>query len=113
MSRRAPDGRLFALLVSTLVVVLSLGLSRAVAAPASATCAPRPNVTVTVTPSSAGGLQATVAVQSSAQAPSNQLSSISFDRSSNGLVDLPDGRAGITSGVTVSLAPGTTQYSFL
>ena len=88
------------------VGVLALG------APGSAvTCTPRPRVSIS-SAVSGGRLSVTVAATGSG----NTLSSIVFGNGArtptNALLDLPDGRTGVTGTPTLTLAAGTTQTTF-
>jgi hypothetical protein len=75
------------------------------------TCTPRPRVNVT-TSVTGGRLSVTVA----ATGTNNTLSSIAFGNGArtptNALLDLPDGRTGVTGTPTLTLANGSTQTTF-
>jgi hypothetical protein len=80
------------------------------AVPPSA-CSSRPPVGISTTGGS-NRLRVTVTAGTSSTLLNNQLRSITFSTASNALIDVPGGPTGSTGDFTVSLPPGTTQFSF-
>jgi hypothetical protein len=77
----------------------------------SSACLPRPPVEIS-TVGGAGRLHTTVSAGTSAALPNNRLDTVSFGAATNALIDVPGGPTDSTGNFTVSLPPGTTQFSF-
>jgi hypothetical protein len=71
-----------------------------------------PNVGTSVVYSGAGRLQVTITAQPVTCAPTNQLRSLQFGATTNGLVDIPGGQTGATGNFTITPPPGTQQLTF-
>jgi hypothetical protein len=85
-----------------------------VPSPIPGSCAPRPNVRVSVTPDGVGRVQVTITANSvPVVAPNNRLVSLRFGAAVGALIDIPNGPAGGTGNLTVSLPAGTQQTTFL
>jgi len=74
-------------------------------------CSPRPKFQVGASRSAQGVLDVTVAAGRSGGAADNTLRSVRFDSLANSTVDV-SGWGRVTSGTTVTMAPGTVQATF-
>ena len=72
-------------------------------------CSPRPPISISTTQASGGRLNVTVSVTGA----NNAIAEIRFGTASNAVIDLPDGRNGLTGGVTYRPATRQTRISFV
>jgi uncharacterized repeat protein (TIGR01451 family) len=82
------------------------------AAPHSTACTPRPPVAVASAADGPGRLRVTVSAGTTSALPTNALHTLRFGAASNALLDAGD-QLGAHGDFTVTLAPGTTQTSFV
>jgi hypothetical protein len=70
-------------------------------------------VSVAVVPGGAGRLQVTIAANTTAGTPTNQLQALQFGAATNALIDVPGGPSGATGSFNVALSAGTQQAAFI